>query len=268
LPAGQDPDSALRAWGRESLVARLDDALGLADFLWSVETRGVNTSSVERRAELDRRMRDLAGQIGDRDLGRRFLEAMIGRMRAVFATAEPGRRKVRSPFAAQEGRGGSATRLRSARLADPEGAVERELLGPIVVHPELLGEVEEDLAAEEFTQPDLEALRRGIISWYGEHADLELAGLRSHLTEVGFASLVDQLCALGPSTVWYCKADVARAEVLDGWQARLAQRRRFCQRRAVGQAAADAAGGARADEARTQALAFDRLINRDVERER
>jgi hypothetical protein len=68
--------------------------------------------------------------------------------------------------------------------------------------------------------------------------------------------------------VWYCKADVARAEVLDGWQARLAQRRRFCQRRAVGQAAADAAGGARADEARTQALAFDRLINRDVERER
>jgi hypothetical protein len=73
---------------------------------------------------------------------------------------------------------------------------------------------------------------------------------------------------LGPSTAWYCKADVARAEVLDGWQARLAQRRRLCRRRAVGQAAADAAGGARADEARTQALAFDRLINRDVERER
>jgi hypothetical protein len=56
--------------------------------------------------------------------------------------------------------------------------------------------------------------------------------------------------------------------VLEGWRARLAQRQRFCQRRAVGEAAAEAAGGARPDEARMQALAIDRLINGDVERER
>ncbi len=151
-------------------------------------------------------------------------------------------------------------------MTDPEGAVERELLGPIVVHPELLGEVEEELAAQEFAQPELEELRRGIISWYGEHGDLDLGGLRAHLTEVGFASLVNQLAAVGPSSAWYCGPDVCQAEVLEGWRARLAQRLRFCQRRAVGQAAADAAGGARTDEARRQALAFDRLINQDVER--
>jgi DNA primase len=267
LPAGHDPDSALRTWGRESLAARLDEAMGLAEFLWSIETRGVNMASVERRATLDRRLRDLAGRIGDRDLGRRFLEAMVKRMRVAFASADPPRRAARSLLAAPSDRGVGAARLRSPRLADPEGAVERELLGPIVVHPELLGEVEEELAAEEFAQPELERLRRGIVSWYGEHGDLDLGGLRAHLTEVGFASLVNQLTSMGPSTVWYCRPDVDRAEVLDGWRARLAERRRWCQRRAVGQAVADAVRGVRVDEARTQALAFDRLINR-VGRER
>jgi DNA primase len=267
LPAGHDPDSALRTWGRESLAARLDEAMGLAEFLWSIETRGVNMASVERRAALDRRLRDLAGRIGDRDLGRRFLEAMVKRMRVAFASADPPRRAARSPLAAPSDRGVGAARLRSPRLADPEGAVERELLGPIVVHPELLGEVEEELAAEEFAQPELERLRRGIVSWYGEHGDLDLGGLRAHLTEVGFASLVNQLTSMGPSTVWYCRPDVDRAEVLDGWRARLAERRRWCQRRAVGQAVADAVRGVRVDEVRTQALAFDRLINR-IGRER
>jgi DNA primase len=261
LPAGHDPDSALRTWGRESLAARLDEALGLAEFVWSVETRGVNMASMERRAALDRRLRELAGRIADRDLGRRFLEAMSKRMRVAFASADPARRGRRSPLAGPSERSVGAARLRSGRLlADPEGAVERELLGPIVVHPELLGEVEEELAAEEFAHPELEQLRRGIISWYGEHGDLDLGGLRSHLTEVGFASLVNQLAAVGPLTAWYCRPEVDRAEVLDGWRARLAQRRRFCQRRSVGHAVAEAAG-VRAEEARTQALAFDRLIN-------
>jgi hypothetical protein len=206
-------------------------------------------------------MRDLARQMADRDFGRRFLEDMNKRMRA----AAPTRRAPRSPLAAQSGSGVGSAGLRSPRLADPEAAAERELLGPIVVHPELLSEVEEDLAGEDFVQPELEELRRGIISWYGEQGHLDLGGLKAHLTRVGFASLVNQLAAMGPSTAWYCRPDVSRDDVLDGWRARLAQRRRFCQRRAVGQAAADAAGGARADEARTQALAFDRLINRDVE---
>jgi DNA primase len=268
LPAGHDPDSALRAWGRESLAARLDEAMELTEFLWSVETRGVNMASIERRAALDRRLRALAGGIADRDLGRRFLEAMVKRMRAAFATADPARRGARSSFALPGERGVGAARLRSARLADPEAAVARDLLGPIVVHPELLGEVEEDLAAEEFAHPELEQLRRGMISWYGEQGDLDLGDLTSHLTEIGFASLVNQLAAMGPSTAWYCGAGVDRAEVLDGWRARLAQHRRFCQRRAVGDAAAEAAGGARADEARTQALAFDRLINLGRERDR
>jgi hypothetical protein len=192
---------------------------------------------------------------------------MVKRMRVAFASADPPRRAARSPLAAPSDRGVGAARLRSPRLADPEGAVERELLGPIVVHPELLGEVEEELAAEEFAQPELERLRRGIVSWYGEHGDLDLGGLRAHLTEVGFASLVNQLTSMGPSTVWYCRPDVDRAEVLDGWRARLAERRRWCQRRAVGQAVADAVRGVRVDEVRTQALAFDRLINR-IGRER
>ena len=189
-------------------------------------------------------------------------------MRSSFApSGSQGRGAARTPLEGPRDAGGGSPRLRSSRLSDPEGAAERELLGPIVVHPELLGEVEEDLAGQEFFQPQLEALRRGIISWYGEHGDLDLTGLRAHLSEVGFASLVKELSTLGPSTAWYCGPDVDRVDVLSGWRARLLRRRRFCERRMVVQAAAEAAGAARVDEARTQALAFDRLINQDAERE-
>jgi DNA primase len=266
MPQGLDPDAALRKRGVDAVRRYFDETYPLMDFLWmrEVATRQVDTP--ERRAALRERLVQLAKSMPDRELRRAFIEALDKQMERRFGRGHHRHMVEPVRISRQAESGVGAARLRSGRLlADPEGAVERELLGPIVVHPELLGEVEEELAAEEFAHPELEQLRRGIISWYGEHGDLDLGGLRSHLTEVGFASLVNQLAAVGPLTAWYCGPDVDRAEVLDGWRARLAQRRRFCQRRAVGRAVAEAAG-VRAEEARTQALAFDRLINR-VERE-
>ncbi len=53
LPAGQDPDSALRTWGRESLAARLDEALGAGGLSCGAWRPGASTwrrSSGARRS--------------------------------------------------------------------------------------------------------------------------------------------------------------------------------------------------------------------------
>jgi hypothetical protein len=265
MPRGLDPDTALRKRGAEAVRKFFNEPYRLMDFLWMREVATRHLDDPQQRVALRERFVALGKSIPDRHLRRAFIEAVDNRMERQFGRGRHRSNVEPTRIWGQADASVGAARLRS-RVTDPEAAVERELLGPIVVHPELLGEVEEELAAQEFEQPELEELRRGIISWYGEHGDLDLGGLRAHLTEVGFASLLNQLATVGPSTAWYCGSDVCPAEVLQGWRARLAQRLRFCQRRTVGRAAADAAGGARADEARTQSLAFDRLINQKVER--
>jgi len=54
LPDGEDPDSVVRTQGREALLAMAADAPGLADYLFSHLSEGLNTNSVDGRARLAR----------------------------------------------------------------------------------------------------------------------------------------------------------------------------------------------------------------------
>ena len=116
----------------------------------------------------------------------------------------------------------------------PEGFVDGELVGPMVVHPEILNEVEEELAAVEFADPRLEMLRDAILSWYGERGHLDPGDLRDHLSEIGFAGEIEHLRHRLPH---WCASDRDPESVLSGWRARLAQRRRFAERRELARAA-------------------------------
>ena len=86
-------------------------------------------------------------------------------------------------------------------ITRPESVAERELVWPIVAHPQLLGEIEEEFAALELVEAELAALRDAIVGWYGEQGHLDPGGLKGHLCEIGFANLVGQLAARG--SVWY-----------------------------------------------------------------
>jgi hypothetical protein len=146
----------------------------------------------------------------------------------------------------------------AAGIARPEGVAERELVWPIVAHPQLLAEVEEEFAALELVEAELAALRDAIIGWYGERGHLDPSGLRDHLCQIGFASLIGQLAARG--SVW-CGYGRDPGEVLEGWRALVAERQRRAERRQVSLAMEAAIAANRDREATEQALALDRLIN-------
>lgn len=263
LPPGEDPDSLLRHGGRDNLALRLREAQHYVEFLWNRETLGLNWSSPERRAALDRRLRELGAQIGDRDIKRRFLEAMFQKTRVAQGGGSRRRASAGSMLERRHDSSVGATALK-ARLERPESAVERELLAPVLAHPELLTQVEDELAALEFTDPQLEVMRQRIVAWYCEHGNLDPHGLSDHLCEIGFVGLVEQLTRGGASR-WYGRTGIPVEQVREGWRACVAQHRRLAERRALRDAVADAIVAQREREAKAHRLAVDRLMNKDDE---
>ena len=262
LPPGQDPDSVLRTGGAAFRgAAALDlifgEAMPLLEFLWSRETATRSPTVPQQRLALEQRYRALAGAVPQRTLGRLLLGDFFKRLRAASGRGaeRAAARGSWSPPAAGASVGWA--RLASG-IAKPEGVAERELVWPIVAHPQLLAEVEEEFAALELADAELAALRDGIVGWYGERGHLDPSGLRDHLCQIGFASLVGHLAARGSA---WCGYGSDPGSVLEGWRACVAQRRGRAERREVALALEAAIAANRDREATEQVLAVDRLIN-------
>lgn len=268
LPQGADPDDLVRKTGPAGLRQWLEESRPLLDFLWGSETKQLSLETPEHQALLRERMSALTQSIQDADVRRLFREAFWQQWRRRIGRRESGNRaKSPSYIAPTADRGVGGAKL-GKRLAQPRSLGERELLGPIIAHPELLATIEEELGDLSFQDPALESLRQEIISWYSENGSLDRSELNNHLCQNGFAALVEQLLVSGPSSAWYRAADDAGNEVLDAWRLRVAQYRRLEQARVSRNALAEAhLSGARQDEVRVQGLAIDRLFNnRDIKK--
>ena len=191
LPAGEDPDSLLRTGGRPAIEQIIEAAVPFEDFLFLRETERVDLKAPERRAALDQRFDQLRRMIPDRDRSWRLLEALRSKLRDRLRTrpAVQGRR----PPNPDDGRPGVGASQLAQTLARRERGTGADLLGPILARPELLTLIEEDLARLEFSNPDDEALRQEILSWYCGSTDLEAAVLSNHLAQVGRGPLADVL---------------------------------------------------------------------------
>jgi DNA primase len=262
LPPGLDPDSVLRTSpgafrGPAALQLVLNEAISLLDFLWARETATRSPTVPQQRWALEQRYRALAGSIPERTLGRLLLNDFFRRVKST-----PGRAAspvtVRGNWFAPGGGAGVGSARLAAGIASREGFLEGELVWPVVMHPEILEVIEEELAAVELIDRQLGALRDAILSWYGERGHLDLGDLRNHLSRIGFASEIERLPARVPE---WCAGDRDPGSVLEGWRARLAERRRFAERRELARAAEAAIAANRDGEATDQVLAVNRLIN-------
>jgi DNA primase len=262
LPPGRDPDSVLRARSgtfprTQALQLVLNEAIPLLDFLWARETATRSPTVPQQRWALEQRYRALAGSIPERTLGRLLLNDLFRRLKsAPKGGASPV--TVRGNWFAPAGAAGAGAARLAAAIARPEEVAERELVWPVVVHPQMLETIEEELAALELVDRQLEALRDAILSWYGERGHLDPGDLKDHLSRIGFAREIEQLSARVPR---WCAADRDLGSVLEDWRAGVAQRRRFAEWREHARAAEAAIAANRDGEATDQVLAVNRLIN-------
>jgi DNA primase len=178
LPEGKDPDDLVRDDGPDAFATVLADARALADLLWMRETAGGVFDTPERRAELEKTLRELTGRIRDESVRFHFQQDMRDRVQAFFGSS-PGKRGGprtgdRDRRAGQGGRpGGAQARMpvseglaRSAMVKRASGAMplrETVLVVTLVNHPTLIEEQFETVEELELASADLRRIHKVII---------------------------------------------------------------------------------------------------------
>ena len=90
LPEGKDPDDLVKADGPDAFRAVLAEARPLADLLWMRETSGGVFDTPERRADLEKTLRELTSRIRDESVRYHYQQEMRDRVHAFFG-AQRGR---------------------------------------------------------------------------------------------------------------------------------------------------------------------------------
>jgi DNA primase len=177
LPAGQDPDDLVKSAGPEAFRKVLAEARPLADLLWMRETSGGVFDTPERRAELEKTLRELTGRIRDESVRRHYAQEMRDRAQAFFGASRPrpqGHGGFDNRFGQRGGRPGKAAgRLavsdslaRSALVKSASGVMpprETTLLVTLVNHPALIDEHFDLVERLELEHGDLRRLHGALL---------------------------------------------------------------------------------------------------------
>ncbi|WP_413876062.1 DNA primase [Albidovulum sp.] len=181
LPEGMDPDDLIRSRGREAIEKALAGAEPMVNLLWRRETEARVFDSPERKAALDKSLREVIRRIADPAIRAHYGEE-IKRLRwELFAPARPPRGTGRPgdgrPGAVRGGarfHPGPATEplpgTRASLLAAAPGAEvedylrEAMILAIALTHPDCVARFESQFETVEFRHPGHERLRHALLA--------------------------------------------------------------------------------------------------------
>ena len=262
LPDGLDPDDMIRQQGNDAMEAVLRRARPLADVLFEREWSLGDWSTPERRAGLEKQLRECVSKIADPAIRGHYTHDMAQRLRAKWGQQGRTQTAGGKPFQFQTGarqgswpnkfngsqnggRGGpgqrfanmppgrpnpSSSLLKSAVVTGEANAVpyrEALLLQTLINHPWLIEQHAEAIADMPLTAPALSKLRDSILSAQALDSPLDSALLRAHVAKSG----AERVIALVERAVThkcdkFAKPDAEQAEVADGWCHALAMHNR------------------------------------------
>lgn len=212
LPAPEDPDSLIKAKGPAAMQAVLDAAQPLVEVVWRLSTDNRPTDTPERRAALEKELKDKAFAITDETVRWQYLSVFRDKMRALTRPAwVPSQGK--GGFSGQGRRADFKRRPGDPPLRGPDGRLpgagkppppqvddavwlrraEAKLLSLLICHPPLLEQVFESLGEVGFSDKNLDNLRRGILKHLQTIHDLDSDQLCAHLCADGLGQGLDAL---------------------------------------------------------------------------
>jgi DNA primase len=218
LPEGQDPDDLARSGGAAAIAQVVEATKPLAEMLFQREVEGRPFDTPERRAALERRLRELMRTIADETLRRHYWQDMEARLSDFLGAAPPGPAPARRPearsgggrsgwrpnFGPQGPRLGFASRplpKRQGLIGKPKDAPRDVVILSIVInHPDLLERHIEEIAALELSNRALAAFRDQLIARTLESQE------RPETTEAAaFVEERDRILNLAAQTpLWWC----------------------------------------------------------------
>ena len=218
MPAGLDPDDVIKTQGAGAMQKLLDAAIPMVQLLWQRETEGKTFDSPERKAALDKALRDKIKLIADPSIRSHYGEAIKEMRWALFSTRRP---------AAPRAQGGTWSRnadpwkrtispvatARNSMLG--AGAVSQEhlreavILATMIVAPGVAVEFGDALERIDCRDPAHRDLQAAILRHLG-HADLQTA-ISADLGADAIEKLLTQShVAISPAVRRKGQAEVAR----------------------------------------------------------
>ena len=175
LPPGEDPDSLIRRHGPSALGELLGRTRPLVDIVWDAEVAGRALDTPERRAGLERRLKEKIAVIADRTVQQQYFNVLI--RERLWTAFRPARR----------GRPAPTPGLRYSGLANPREA--EVLVATLINHPELAVDYCERLAHLSLENPEMDKILKEILYFAGR-SELDTTGLKSHLMAAGLAASI------------------------------------------------------------------------------
>ncbi|MCV6824942.1 MULTISPECIES: DNA primase [Halocynthiibacter] len=90
MPEGKDPDDVLKSDGPDAMQRLLDGAMPMVNLLWQRETEGKNFDSPERKAALDKSLRETVKKIRDPSIRRHYADDLNRMRHALFGPVPAG----------------------------------------------------------------------------------------------------------------------------------------------------------------------------------
>lgn len=175
MPEGMDPDDVLKAKGREAMQALLDNAIPMVQLLWRRETDGKVFDSPERKAALDKVLREKIKLIADPSIRSHYGEAIKQMRWDLFSTRKPAQGGAkRGPKQAwsrnQEPWQREISPVSSSKqsalgsgAADQDHLREAVILATLLHTPSVIGRFEPDVERMECQDPEHAQLRAAIL---------------------------------------------------------------------------------------------------------
>jgi DNA primase len=170
MPDGMDPDDLIRAQGASAMQRQLEASVPLMQLLWRRETEGKNFDSPERKAALDRSLRESIRKVKDPSLRRHYGDEVNRLRQDLFGgqrrqqSAKGFRGRGRPTTIAQPAVETKASALAAAGAPFEEQLREAVILATLVRRPWLIAGFIADLERLETSQPEHERVRNVLLT--------------------------------------------------------------------------------------------------------
>ncbi|MDQ7069975.1 MAG: DNA primase [Rhodobacterales bacterium] len=210
MPEGQDPDDVVRSGGKGAMQTLIDGAMPMVDLLWQRETEGRDFDSPERKAALDKALREKIKLIRDPSIRGHYGQAIKDKRWELFRNRPAGGGfpakgrafKARRPYDRNAKQwhldvNATATGKSSYLSGQSSGDVteylrEAVILAALISTPEIGAEIESKIERLHFHDVAFEAMRMVFITHYGEGQE----GLRAEISRQMGGHALESLFAM------------------------------------------------------------------------
>ena len=181
MPEGKDPDDLVRSGGRQAVQEVLEASLPMVNLLWRRETEGQVFDSPERKAMLDKVLREKTALIRDPNVRKHYDDAFYQLKRDLFFQARPQRGSWKSQT--QPGIHHETRRsfLAAAAEKDQDALHEAVLLAVLIKVPEIVVDFEHGLESIHFDNPAHERIKTILLQYAHNGAEVLEAEIASQM---------------------------------------------------------------------------------------